>query len=587
MANEIMQSLFGLTSYDAEQQLRQRQNAEDLAYAQLDPRQQILYNARQAGRGMASGINQLFGLVPEGLQRVRSREGALMQVNKLIQEGQLDPSDPEATTKALVGALSSAGDQQGAALVMMNYQQQLPAYLKATATKQHQQNRWEVLSKMANMEEIAKTSPESLPPGALSFASTMMGEFSRAIPDRETGQMIPGVDFSVSTPALYALVRQKPTTPAAAAPAPAAVQKVMGPSEAPLTDAPVTGSQPPAQVSTYPLPAPPLISGKPALDAATIGEGVPATGPLTQPSLAQINAIVGGKAELPRPPSKDVYEPNTRMENVTKALTEIDTTYGGKVKALEAQLAAQGYTPAKIREQVEQLWTEANNKKKTVIDTAQLSQGESKLALDAAQNAREERKYRDEQQDKANKIERQRQQTNVNLSHINYNLSETSKILYDSLTKGGLNFTTGSIGSLLSSFKMPSEAKQVANRLNSVVSALTVDELQNIRQNSPTGAALGNSSDKDIELLKNAVSTIDQSQDQIAVLNAMAQAQWLINNYKLVSENKQPMLEFNAPFQKVYKNQKPSKGSRYYIIENNIYSHDAYWAEVERRKGKK
>lgn len=81
MANEVMQSLFGLNSQDAALALRKQQAAEDLSYARLDPRQQIMFNAQQAGRNIGGGINQLFGLVPEPLQRVRNIEGALQEAH--------------------------------------------------------------------------------------------------------------------------------------------------------------------------------------------------------------------------------------------------------------------------------------------------------------------------------------------------------------------------------------------------------------------------------------------------------------------------------------------------------------------------
>ena len=121
MANEVMQSLFGLSSYDAGEALRQKQTAEDYAYARLDPKQQIIFDARQAGRSIGGGVNQLFGLVPEGLQRVRNRENALMQVQEMISKGAIDINDNDAVTKALITQLSGVGDTQGASMVLGEY----------------------------------------------------------------------------------------------------------------------------------------------------------------------------------------------------------------------------------------------------------------------------------------------------------------------------------------------------------------------------------------------------------------------------------------------------------------------------------
>lgn len=51
-------------------------------------------------------------------------------------------------------------------------------------------------------------------------------------------------------------------------------------------------------------------------------------------------------------------------------------------------------------------------------------------------------------------------------------------------------------------------------KLDTVVSNLTLDKLQQIRMASPTGAALGNASDKDVALLKASAGTLSQSQKQ-------------------------------------------------------------------------
>ena len=48
------------------------------------------------------------------------------------------------------------------------------------------------------------------------------------------------------------------------------------------------------------------------------------------------------------------------------------------------------------------------------------------------------------------------------------------------------------------------------NYLDAITGTGAVKELQEIRQSSPTGGAVGNVSDKDIELLKGAASAIRQ-----------------------------------------------------------------------------
>lgn len=59
-------------------------------------------------------------------------------------------------------------------------------------------------------------------------------------------------------------------------------------------------------------------------------------------------------------------------------------------------------------------------------------------------------------------------------------------------------------------------------KLDTIVSNLTLDKLQQIRKESPTGAALGNASDKDIALLKSSAGTLNQSQTQEDFLRNLA-----------------------------------------------------------------
>ena len=57
-------------------------------------------------------------------------------------------------------------------------------------------------------------------------------------------------------------------------------------------------------------------------------------------------------------------------------------------------------------------------------------------------------------------------------------------------------------------------AGYVGKKIDTVKAALTIEEIQSMRERSPTGAALGNASDKDVKLLENAAGTLAQTQNE-------------------------------------------------------------------------
>lgn len=94
--------------------------------------------------------------------------------------------------------------------------------------------------------------------------------------------------------------------------------------------------------------------------------------------------------------------------------------------------------------------------------------------------------------------------------------------LYDNLSQipagGGAKTVAQKIGSI--NPKSPQALFDKAKQ--TLLDKLAVDELQTMRQNSPTGGALGNPSNADIQLLRNQAGSVDWSGDRNLTLSNMA-----------------------------------------------------------------
>ena len=91
--------------------------------------------------------------------------------------------------------------------------------------------------------------------------------------------------------------------------------------------------------------------------------------------------------------------------------------------------------------------------------------------------------------------------------------------------------------------KIPgTETKSLKKIIDRVKSSLTLEEIQSMRQNSLTGAALGNVSDKDVEVVRDAATSLEESQTPEAF-----NREWLRLTEKLLdvaygSKNQREML---------------------------------------------
>ena len=86
------------------------------------------------------------------------------------------------------------------------------------------------------------------------------------------------------------------------------------------------------------------------------------------------------------------------------------------------------------------------------------------------------------------------------------------------------------------------ETKSLKKIIDRVKSSLTLEEIQSMRQNSLTGAALGNVSDKDVAIVRDAATSLEESQTPEAF-----NREWLRLTEKLLdvaygSKNQREML---------------------------------------------
>lgn len=89
--------------------------------------------------------------------------------------------------------------------------------------------------------------------------------------------------------------------------------------------------------------------------------------------------------------------------------------------------------------------------------------------------------------------------------------------------------TTGFIGSLLSNAP-GTEAHSLANRIENIESAISLENLNQMRQNSPTGGALGNVSNSQMRLLSQAFGSLRQTQSGPELLYNLARMENILND---------------------------------------------------------
>ena len=88
----------------------------------------------------------------------------------------------------------------------------------------------------------------------------------------------------------------------------------------------------------------------------------------------------------------------------------------------------------------------------------------------------------------------------------------------------------GGIGNLLKNSPWSSDAKALRSRLDSIRANIGFDKLQNMREMSPTGGALGQVSEKELYFLQSTFGSLDQSISAKDLYYNLARLQYYYNN---------------------------------------------------------
>lgn len=160
----------------------------------------------------------------------------------------------------------------------------------------------------------------------------------------------------------------------------------------------------------------------------------------------------------------------------------------------------------------------------------------------------------------------------TSLSSVQTAIAEAEKLINDK--------TTGKLGFVMK--RIPGEpANALASTLNTITSNLAFDKLQDMRNNSPTGGALGNVSNLELESLKTAIANLNQSLDaaslqkNLAIVKTiysriLAAANSDLNKYQATTPASKQSGEFVVG--KTYQDRNGNKA---------VYQQDGTWKDVQ------
>jgi hypothetical protein len=158
------------------------------------------------------------------------------------------------------------------------------------------------------------------------------------------------------------------------------------------------------------------------------------------------------------------------------------------------------------------------------IEQQRLGISEAQLGLARNQDAREQQKLQLEQ-DKANlakqKADNLKSDTVDSVKSVLDQIDSVESDVKDGWFNG--LGETGMSGWMMRSFP-GSAAYDLQRKIDMIDANTAFDRLQQMRQNSPTGGAVGNVSDNDLRLLKSTIASLDPNQSQESFLAALHKA---------------------------------------------------------------
>lgn len=156
------------------------------------------------------------------------------------------------------------------------------------------------------------------------------------------------------------------------------------------------------------------------------------------------------------------------------------------------------------------------------LDREGVSQGWARIGLDRDKLALDRDKALIGDIEDLQKKEAQRVDSANNADTVLTNVNRALKSLNAPVIGGfGLTGLSGRVASLMGN----TDTADFRGTLDTIKASLTFDELQKIRQNSPTGGAVGNVSDKDMELLGSRVASLNPKQSAAKLRTSLADIQ--------------------------------------------------------------
>jgi hypothetical protein len=160
----------------------------------------------------------------------------------------------------------------------------------------------------------------------------------------------------------------------------------------------------------------------------------------------------------------------------------------------------------------------------------------------------------------------------TSLSSVQTAISDAKKLINDN--------TTGKIGFVMKN--IPGEpANALASNLTTITANLAFDKLQDMRNNSPTGGALGNVSNLELESLKSAIANLNQSLDKTSLAKNLATVEAIYS--RILAAANSDLNKYQATTPASSQSGGFAVGKTYQDKSGNkaVYQQDGTWKDVK------
>jgi hypothetical protein len=160
----------------------------------------------------------------------------------------------------------------------------------------------------------------------------------------------------------------------------------------------------------------------------------------------------------------------------------------------------------------------------------------------------------------------------TSLSSVQTAIADAKRLISDK--------TTGKVGYVLK--RIPDEpANALASTLTTITANLAFDKLQDMRNNSPTGGALGNVSNLELESLKSAVANLNQSLDAESLRKNLSTVEAIYS--RILAAANSDLNEYQATTPASSQSGGFAVGKTYQDKNGNkaVYQQDGTWKDVK------